>query len=99
MFSTTRCVRVGSCMTASSRLDSVRRWLRTALEDLLVAEQIVAGTTGQPRHACFWAQQSAEKTTKAALTFESVPVRKVHTWMNCVTGFRLGGRSTPISPT
>lgn len=46
-----------------------RRWLRFAHEDLLAAEAQLSRPDAYPRHSCWLAQQSAEKTLKAALIF------------------------------
>lgn len=47
----------------------VRKWLRYAKEDLDGAEVIARDQSAVPRHACFFAQQSAEKAIKAGLVF------------------------------
>jgi len=46
-----------------------QRWLRFAREDLLVATAMLGNSDAYPRHACWLAQQAAEKTLKAALVF------------------------------
>jgi HEPN domain-containing protein len=46
-----------------------RRWLRFAHEDLLAAEAQLGQPGAFPRHSCWLAQQSAEKTLKAAFIF------------------------------
>jgi HEPN domain-containing protein len=43
------------------------RWLRYATEDLSTAESILAGPTPNARHACYLAQQAAEKALKSIL--------------------------------
>jgi HEPN domain-containing protein len=65
-------------MTGSRRLQEVRDWLLSAREDLEFAEATAAGLSGQPRHACFSAQQAIEKILKAALIFSGVTVAKIH---------------------
>lgn len=52
-------------MSANERLLEVRRWLRYAREDLTVAETLLNQDDLIPRHACWLAQQSAEKALKA----------------------------------
>jgi HEPN domain-containing protein len=44
-----------------------QRWLRYATEDLTAAEKMLSGTDSFPRHACWLAQQAAEKALKAGL--------------------------------
>lgn len=44
-----------------------QRWLRYATEDLDTAERILAGASPSTRHACYLAQQAAEKALKAIL--------------------------------
>jgi HEPN domain-containing protein len=46
-----------------------QRWLRFALEDLLAAEAMLGRPDTYPRHACWLAQQSAEKALKSILVF------------------------------
>jgi HEPN domain-containing protein len=43
-----------------------RRWLRFAQEDLREAERLLASPDSVPRHLCWFAQQAAEKSLKAA---------------------------------
>jgi len=50
----------------------IHRWLRYAREDLMAAEEMNAATSLPPRHACYLAQQAAEKALKAALIFLQV---------------------------
>jgi HEPN domain-containing protein len=57
-------------MPGDARLELTRAWLRYAREDLESAEHIVAQIPAlAPRHACFFAQQSAEKALKAILIY------------------------------
>ncbi|HLZ73261.1 MAG TPA: HEPN domain-containing protein [Dehalococcoidia bacterium] len=66
-------------MVTGSRRTAVRHLLKLAREDLQLAEDIIAGaSTGLPRHACFNAQQAAEKTLKGALRHEGIQYGKVH---------------------
>ena len=44
-----------------------RRWLHYATEDLVEAKAMVQRPQYVPRHACFFAQQAAEKALKAVL--------------------------------
>jgi HEPN domain-containing protein len=55
-----------------------RRWLQFAGEDLCVAQTILKQETGAPRHACWLAQQAAEKAIKAALVFLQTDFPKSH---------------------
>lgn len=58
---------------------SARAWLRFAGDDLRTAEQMLReGETFPPRHACFHAQQAAEKAIKAVLIGEQVNFTKTH---------------------
>ena len=56
-------------MNDVERLSEVLRWLRYAGEDLSTAESMLNYEDLVPRHACFLAQQSAEKAIKAILVF------------------------------
>lgn len=55
-----------------------RRWLRFAAEDLEAAQCLLATDGATPRHACFHAQQAAEKALKAALVLEGVDFPRQH---------------------
>lgn len=57
-------------MSAPASAEEARRWLRFACEDLREAEALAAREEGAPRHACWFAQQAAEKALKAALVLE-----------------------------
>ena len=59
-------------MSSRDLLAEVSRWLRFAREDLEAAETLLREEGFVPRHACFLAQQSAEKALKAALTLQEV---------------------------
>lgn len=60
----------GKCSTsAAERNDEARRWLRFAQQDLLVADRLAHDTAMPPRHACWLAQQAAEKSIKAVLVY------------------------------
>ncbi len=54
-----------------------RRWLRYAQEDLAAALANVS-QGGAPRHACWFAQQSAEKTLKSVLIFCQIDFPRTH---------------------
>jgi HEPN domain-containing protein len=54
-----------------------RRWLAYAEEDLEAAQKLLS-SSGSPRHACFLAQQAAEKALKAVLVFEQLGVPRTH---------------------
>lgn len=54
-------------MSEAERQAEAQRWLRHAWEDLLAAEEAAGNSALAPRHACFLAQQSAEKALKAVL--------------------------------
>ena len=65
-------------MNASELVDEARRWLRFAAEDLDVAQCLLATDGAPPRHACFHAQQAAEKALKAALVLERIDFPRQH---------------------
>ncbi len=54
------------------------RWMQYAGEDLEVAARLTAGTPSAPRHACWLAQQAAEKSLKAALVLEGADFPYTH---------------------
>lgn len=60
------------------RRDEVERWLRFAREDLDAAWVAVDTRRMALRHACFHAQQAAEKAIKAALIWEGVEPPRLH---------------------
>jgi HEPN domain-containing protein len=59
-------------MSESERAIEAQRWLRYAQEDLVAAEAIIGQPDIAPRHACWLAQQAAEKALKAVLVFLQV---------------------------
>jgi HEPN domain-containing protein len=59
-------------------LVQTRRWLRYATEDLVEAEAMVQRPQYAPRHACFFAQQAAEKALKAILVFLQIDIPRLH---------------------
>jgi HEPN domain-containing protein len=64
-------------MSAAERVEA-RDWLRFAREDLEAAEKLSADADSVPRHACFLAQQAAEKALKAALIVSGVHFPRTH---------------------
>jgi HEPN domain-containing protein len=54
------------------------RWLHYAQEDLRTGERLLADRDSPPRHACWLAQQSAEKALKAILVFLQIDFPKTH---------------------
>ncbi|MFH1743355.1 MAG: HEPN domain-containing protein [bacterium] len=62
-----------------SRLDEeARRWLRFAREDLTEAEAMLERGEFIPRHACWLAQQAAEKALKAVFVSLEIDFPKKH---------------------
>ena len=59
-------------MNEAERLAEVALWIRYAREDLVAAEAMVGHPDVAPRHACFLAQQAAEKALKAVLVFSQI---------------------------
>jgi HEPN domain-containing protein len=60
-------------MSEPEAIAEARRWLRFAAEDLRAAESMLANQEMIPRHACWLAQQAAEKALKAGLVLEQIP--------------------------
>ena len=54
------------------------RWLRFSEEDLDVSLRLLSGCPSAPRHACWLAQQAAEKALKAALILEGIEFPFTH---------------------
>ena len=65
-------------MTAADRFAETARWLRYAEEDLRTAESLLRLPHGIPRHACWLAQQAAEKALKAVLTSLQIDFPRTH---------------------
>ena len=65
-------------MSETERVTEVKRWLRYAEEDLLAAEAALEARRMAPRHACWLAQQSAEKAIKAVLIFLQIDFPRRH---------------------
>jgi HEPN domain-containing protein len=63
---------------AAERDAEVRRWVRSAREDLRGARAAARDSDLLPRHACHLAQQAAEKALKAVLVYGGVPVPRIH---------------------
>ncbi len=59
-------------MNENERLTLVHRWLQYAREDLRAAAEILGREVFLPRHACWMAQQAAEKVLKAVLVFHQI---------------------------
>ena len=55
-----------------------KRWLQYSQEDLNAAVILLAQEGTALRHVCWFAQQSAEKAIKGALTFLQIPFPKSH---------------------
>ncbi len=65
-------------MNEPERLALVCRWLRYAREDLLAAEAMLGKQNFWPRHACWLAQQAAEKALKAVLVHQQIDFPRRH---------------------
>ena len=65
-------------MTAADRFAQTARWLRYAEEDLRTAESLLGLPHSIPRHACWLAQQAAEKALKAVLTSLQIDYPRTH---------------------
>jgi HEPN domain-containing protein len=52
--------------------------MAVASDDFRVAQVLESAPTVQPRHACFYAQQCAEKAIKAILGFAQLDVPRTH---------------------
>jgi len=58
--------------------DETLRWLTYAAGDLAAARSGIAKAAILPRHACFFAQQAAEKAIKSAFIWLGIPIVKTH---------------------
>jgi len=65
-------------MSGPEEVSEALRWLRYAREDIDIARRIARGDDPAPRHACFLAQQGAEKALKAALVLDGVSFPFTH---------------------
>lgn len=63
-------------MSDPERISVAGNWLRYAEDDLDVANELNAEL--RTRHVCFLAQQSVEKSFKAALVLEGLDVPYIH---------------------
>jgi HEPN domain-containing protein len=59
-------------MSDPDHLAEARRWLRYAQQDLNAAEAMLSSADFMARHACWLAQQAAEKSLKAALVYSQI---------------------------
>lgn len=91
------------------------RWLEDAEEDLRAAELFQQRTDFAPRHACWYALQSAEKALKGLTLWERDSVRRTHELVDIaseavdipvteedldqLTDYGLGGRYPDADPT
>lgn len=55
-----------------------QRWMRFSGEDLAAAEAMLGTEAAMPRHACWLAQQAAEKALKACLVLTQTPFPHRH---------------------
>jgi HEPN domain-containing protein len=67
------------------RREVAARWLRWAVEDLLLAEHTAADEDLVPRGSCIWAHQAAEKAIKALLIARDIDPPKLHDLDRLVT--------------
>ncbi len=65
-------------MNESDLHKETRRWLHFAWEDLTEAQAMLERGEFIPRHACWLAQQSAEKALKAILVLVEIEFPKKH---------------------
>jgi HEPN domain-containing protein len=65
-------------MNEPENIGEAKRWLRFAAEDLRGAEGLMLQPDAMPRHACWLAQQAAEKAIKAVLVFQEIEFPKTH---------------------
>lgn len=65
-------------MNAPDSRTEAGRWLQYAHEDLAAARVMAEQEALAPRHACWLAQQAAEKAVKAALVFTETDFPKSH---------------------
>ena len=65
-------------MSAPESIAEARRWLRYAHEDLTGAALMTEHGEAAPRHACWLAQQAAEKAVKSALVLLQIEFPRTH---------------------
>src|SRR5205085_601812 len=56
----------------------VRQWLAYAHDDFRSGQALLRDPDAPPRHACWHAQQAAEKAIKAALIFATHNYERIH---------------------
>jgi HEPN domain-containing protein len=88
-------------LSERDRRQSVAKWLRYASEDLRAAEASVDGEFATPRHACWLAQQSAEKAIKALLIYLQIDFPKTHDldWLRALAPDDTCVRTEPLQLT
>lgn len=59
-------------MSAQGSGNDYREWLRYAIEDLGLDFRVMSPPEVYPRHACYFAQQAAEKAIKAVLVYHKI---------------------------
>ena len=60
------------------KIEETIKWLKFAAEDLKAAKSFLSKDELMPRHSCWLAQQSAEKSLKAVLCHENIRIPKTH---------------------
>jgi len=65
-------------MPAPDAAELAREWVTLAVADLRAARPAAVSSDMEPRHACFLAQQAAEKAIKAAYVLDQVDFPYVH---------------------
>lgn len=65
-------------MSGPDEAPGAERWLRYAEEDLEAAHVLLQANSIAPRHACWLAQQAAEKALKAVLVFLNMEPPRTH---------------------
>src|SRR2546426_783597 len=85
-----------NCMPPE-KTEYLKQWLRKAREDLEMAEAALQLEKPLTEPSLFHAQQAAEKSLKALLTFHNVAFRKIHdlnklgreaTWEEAVANYK-----------
>ncbi len=65
-------------MHEDDRFAEANRWLQYASEDLQVGQLLLEQSPPAPRHACYFFQQAAEKSLKAALMIDGARIPFTH---------------------
>jgi HEPN domain-containing protein len=65
-------------MSGPEHILETERWLKYAGEDLHAAQVIIGEPTIAYRHACWLAQQAAEKAIKSILIFLQIDFHRIH---------------------